>query len=262
MVSTLLLTEETSPFDSRDILIESVNHPSLSYPTTLDLRKDMPPVWDQGTDGPCSSYAAAAIKCWQEKKDYGLTKPLSKYFLYNIRPNKPQAGMNPRMTMQLLQKWGIPLDSSFIPRKMKDFESIPQWVLDEAANHKIIGYAKINTIEGLKKSLSVNGPAYIALPVYNSNYQFFIPQHKDNMIGGHAAVIVGYDKNGFIIRNSWGRSWGQQGHTIYHYKDFGIHMEIWTTIDDKSSELIQNKPVVKKDRQGVFNIFKKIFSKS
>lgn len=259
MINKELLTEETSPFDSRDIIIESVTHPALTYPAVLDLRPDMPPVWDQGVDGPCSSYAAAAIKCWQEKKDYGLTKPLSRYFLYNIRPNKPQKGMNPRMTMKLLQKWGIPLERSFNHRRMKNLEDIPQSVLDEAANHKIVGYAKINTIEGLKKSLLVNGPAYIALPVYNNSYQFFIPQRRDKMLGGHAAVVVGYNREGFIIRNSWGINWGQRGHCTYYYKDFGVHMEIWTAIDDKSSAVNTHKNNKSENRQNIFSIFKRIF---
>ena len=29
--------------------------------------------------------------------------------------------------------------------------------------------------------------------------------------GGHAVALVGYDQNRFIVRNSWGRSWGDNG---------------------------------------------------
>lgn len=261
MVSLDLLNEQSSPFDSRDIVIESINHPKLQYPATLDLRQDMPKVWDQGIDGPCSAFAAAAIKCWQEKKNYGLTEELSPYFVYNLRPNKPQAGMYPRSTMKILQEYGIPLRKSFNPRKMKDIKQIPESIFVEAANHKIIGYAKINTIEGLKKSLYMNGPAYIALPVYNGDSQFFIPRRGNKMLGGHAAVIVGYNKSGFIIRNSWGRDWNGDGHTIYYYKDFGIHFEIWTSIDDTSSQPIPGKNIrKKKDRKGILGLFKKIFN--
>ena len=84
-----LLNIETSEFDVRDLTIESINHPLFDYPTEVDYRGDLPTAWDQGSDGPCSSYAAAAIKTWQELKDYGSTERLSKYFLYNLRVNKP-----------------------------------------------------------------------------------------------------------------------------------------------------------------------------
>ena len=49
-------------------------------------------------------------------------------------------------------------------------------------------------------------------------------------------TVIGYTKEGFIIRNSWGVFWGDKGYCIYPYSDWGAHYEIWTTIDDKSSE--------------------------
>lgn len=35
--------------------------------------------------------------------------------------------------------------------------------------------------------------------------------------GGHAVVIVGYNHNGFIIKNSWGEEWGTDGYAVVSF---------------------------------------------
>ena len=37
---------------------------------------------------------------------------------------------------------------------------------------------------------------------------------------GHAVVVCGYNKDGFIIQNSWGRDWGDNGFGLIRYEDF------------------------------------------
>lgn len=39
-------------------------------------------------------------------------------------------------------------------------------------------------------------------------------KRTDNSQGGHAVLIVGYDKEGLYIQNSWGTSWGSKGFAI------------------------------------------------
>lgn len=263
MINTEQLNIEASGHDNRDLIIESINNPRFEFPKELDLRDDMPKVWDQGVDGPCSAYAVSAIKSWQEYNDYGNKEPFSRFFVYNLRKNYPAKGMTPRDTMKILHKYGIPYRSSF-KRRWNEVSEIPQEVLTEALNHKILGYARIMTIDGLKKSIYKNGPAYIAMPVYNEGDEFWKAQHGQRPIGGHAAVIVGYNQHGFIIRNSWGYEWADNGHSIYKYEDFGMHYEIWTTIDDKSSEaVIPAKELIrerkKANRRSIIEIIKSLF---
>ena len=38
--------------------------------------------------------------------------------------------------------------------------------------------------------------------------------------GGHAFIIVGYNRDGFIIQNSWGRTWGSGGFAVLSYEDW------------------------------------------
>ena len=47
-----------------------------------------------------------------------------------------------------------------------------------------------------------------------------MPTEKDNILGGHAVMAVGYDndKEVFIVRNSWGVNWGDQGYFYMPYE--------------------------------------------
>lgn len=259
-----LLNEIPSPLDPRDVTIEEIIKEKgviIELPKIVDYRKDLPSAWDQMVDGPCSAYSAAAIKQYHEFKNYKLKKELSKRFVYILRKNFPAKGMFARDTMDILLNYGIPLEKTFKYR-FKKKEDIPQEVYTEASNHKILAYAKIDSLDGLKVALYQNGPCYIAFPVYSNEMDFW-KQKNNTLLGGHACVVVGYNEEGFIIRNSWSYTWGDKGHTIYPYKDWGIHYEVWTLIDDPTSIEIIKKKV--KEREGLFkkltkfvkNVFKK-----
>lgn len=48
----------------------------------------------------------------------------------------------------------------------------------------------------------------------------FVPSNPSEAWAGHAVQIVGYDDTGFIIKNSWGTEWGEQG---YGHVSFDYH---------------------------------------
>ena len=45
-----------------------------------------------------------------------------------------------------------------------------------------------------------------------SNGMVPMPSANENQVGGHCMLMVGYTKTHFIIRNSWGAGWGDQGY--------------------------------------------------
>lgn len=234
-----------SPRDDRDWNSEAIFDTSSKLPKVFDMRKKLNPPKNQGYQGTCAAHVAACMKEWQERKDVGFRGEMSAQFVYNNRQNQLTTGMYGRDVMNILRNIGCCTEETYPYETIENSTEISKAVYDEAANYKIKSYARVNTIESLKRALIVNGPCYISFPVYNySNYMW--RQHKgEKKLGGHAMTVVGYDKKGFLIRNSWGIFWDMDGYCHYPYSDWGCHYEIWTTIDDASY-----KPPAKK---GIFS---------
>lgn len=97
---------------------------------------------------------------------------------------------------------------------------------------KIKDYALVKNIAALRKAVVSNGPCVGALPVYDTGKESFWKSGTGcrDILGYHAISIVGYNKKGFILRNSWGSSYGEKGYAILPYDEFGQFVEIWTII--------------------------------
>jgi C1A family cysteine protease len=233
-----VLNIEKSPVDERDFIAESIYSPEVDVPRFLDLRPFLSPVVNQGPQGTCSAQVAKVMKEYQEYKLQGLTGDealMSAQFVYNFREEPNYEGMTPRETMKILQKTGICRELIYPYGTIQYPSNIPQIAIDDAQNFQIEAYAQIDTQEGLKKALVKDGVCYICFPVYNESSRMWKPDQGQENMGGHAMAVVGYNSKGFIIRNSWGVQWGDNGHTIYPYEDWGAHWEIWTTLDMKSA---------------------------
>ena len=229
-----------SPDDPRDWVAESI-YPAkseLDLPKELDLCKDLQPVRSQGRQGTCAAQTAACMKEWQEKKDVGLSEHFSPQFIYNNRENYPSGGMYGRDVMKILTNIGCCREIYFPYGVDKNKNTTSETAEKDAKNYKISSYATVNTIEGLKTALYKNGPCYISFPTYSdAGDTFWKPQHPTaERTGGHAVTVVGYNKKGFILRNSWGSDWANKGYVTFPYTDFGMQWEIWTTIDGNSPE--------------------------
>lgn len=249
-----------SPHDSRDWLYDNyLNQTNYSLPNILDYRTNLLPVRNQDNQGSCFAMSAACMKEYQEKQDYGLNEYLSPQFFYNIRGNlydnnkQNDEGMYGRNVMKLLMKYGICSENLYSYGRIQYKDKIPESCFKDAENHKIKGYGRVLSIEALKYSLKYNGLCLIVFPIYNYGPEMWIKNENDKFLGGHAMTIVGYLEKCFIIRNSWGPDWADNGYSYYFFSDWGAHWEIWTTIDINGSKKLkfaspQPSPLVNPNR--------------
>lgn len=241
-----------SNYDERDIIFENLQQTKtrltsigteimteakttkkkqLLFPDELDLRNKLLSVRHQGTKTTCIAFCCATLLEFRNNIDSDFCEYLSPSSIYYFRYKGNNYKQNCRDFMKLLNKRGLISERFFPYDPVNHPKKFPENVLKSEHLYTINNYAKVLTIDGLQESLYNYGPALIAFPVYN-NFPQFWRKTSSKPLGGHSAVVVGYIKEGFIIRNSWGHTWGAQGYVIYPYEDWGSHWEIWTCIDN------------------------------
>jgi C1A family cysteine protease len=184
------------------------------------------------------------MKELQEKKDVGLNSYMSPEFIYDNRTNYPSEGMYCRDVMDILSNKGVCFEEIYpYASADKPASDIPQVAKDVAIKFKIKSYAMVSSVDELKTALAASGPCLIAFPCYNSSMTFWMPSKAGEALrGGHAVLIVGYTKDSFIVRNSWGTSWGDKGYTYYPFTQWGAQWECWTAVDDASPKDVPLPP--------------------
>ena len=206
--------------------------------------------------GNCVAFASVAgVKEFQDKKEYHKLIRLSPRFLYNLCKKFDgipfEDGTYPRVAMKVLLNYGVCHESfwPYIPLK----KSFPRKGADkDAIKFKIKAYARIKSQLEMKRSLLINGPFVAGVEVFDSWFtkkvesSGFIPmpKPKEDLAGGHAICIVGYDDKTsiFKFKNSWGASWGSAGYGYLPYE----YMKKYSSDAWSATDLIENpKALVK-----------------
>ena len=187
---------------------------------------------------------------YYEKKSFGIYINGSRLFLYkatrNLAGDKGDTGAEIRTTIGTMVTLGI-CPEKYLPYDISKFDEEPSSLCYALAeNYKAVKYVRLDELNITKPTLLYNIKANIAsgLPsifgftVYSSISQagstgnIPFPNPGETVEGGHAIVAVGYDDNliitnenskrstkgAFIIRNSWGTSWGDKGYGYFPYQ--------------------------------------------
>ena len=233
-----ILCSPLSTYDPKDFIFE--NHfkkKKISLPKILDYRLFLKKVRNQSNYGSSVAFSLACIKEFYEKRTINFTSNFSPMFIYDNRKDKSINGLSCREGIQILNKKGIVSERNY-PFLKDDNKRINLLknndTFKKAKPYRIFSYSKIITLEGLKRALYYTGPCLIMMPVYNYDEKPWIPEHDEEPCKGFQCfTVVGYNKKSFILRNSWGSGWGDNGYCYYDFKNFGYHNELWCIINKK-----------------------------
>lgn len=223
-------------YDGRDLLAAVGDVP---LPSRVDLRETqlLPPIEDQGNLGSCVAHAATAAIEYLERRSATADVERSRLFVYygarEIEGTiKEDAGCQIRDAFKVLNKLGAP-DEALWPYNPRKFRTKPTKVAyANAALSRLFKYqrVKVNTL-AIKQTLAQSLPVVIGVDLYASfesdavaaSGEVPLPTHAEETIGGHAMLAVGFDdaQQAFLVRNSWGKTWGQQGYCWMPYAYVG-----------------------------------------
>ena len=238
--------------DHRDL--KKVYQPSEipRYHPNVDLRKYVGHIYNQGELGSCTANALCAAYGLDLTKQssypsggYYYFNPSRLFLYYNTREYEgttySDAGASIRDTVKALNRQGVckETDWPYIIRKYT--KKPPARCYEAAEGNNLCKYERLNQdIDQLRACLNDKCPFVFGFKVYPS----FHNQKRGNMrmpfrsersqepLGSHAVVAVGYDDRSkrFILLNSWGRRWGDNGYFYMPYnfiKDPSMCHDFW-----------------------------------
>ena len=218
--------------DSSVVVTEEDMATTNDLPASFDWRsvngRDFTtPIRNQARCGSCVAFAAIGVLETQINVSNGkpsLDLDLSEQDLF-ARIGGCESGSLPFFANSTLKSSGVPDESCFpyASGRLGEDQSQSLACKDRAARVlKVTGTRSLGASEA-KKALQA-GPLMTTMTVYE-DFMFYtggVYQYvSGKALGGHAVTIVGYDDaaGAWIVRNSWGESWGEGGYFRIKYAD-------------------------------------------
>ena len=209
---------------------------SWTYPERCDLRRPWWNVGDQLTTSSCVGWAATDGVLRWHLAERGLIRPqdeLSPWLTWmaaketDADPESTVAddhsGVTLKAALDVLRKYGAVHASEF-PFDHEQFRAkypSPEFA-ELAAKLRIKAYYRVMNDNNcdpnhLRMWIARQGPV-LALVDVDSQWvresEHVFEEHGEETGGGHAVAIVGYTQTHFVIRNSWGTDFCDQGYVL------------------------------------------------
>lgn len=203
-------------------------------PKKVDLRKIYAKVYNQGQLGSCTANSISmAFDFNRIGEGQKPITPSRLFIYYNERAMEgtisQDAGAEIRNGIKSVAKTGV-CSEKIWPYAVRKYKTKPPTkAFNDATNNTLKEYLRLdNTKLAVLKSCLAEGFGFVfGFAVYESFESDVVaktgmmpmPKKTEKNFGGHAVFCVGYDdsKQRFIVRNSWGPSWGDGGHFYMPY---------------------------------------------
>jgi C1A family cysteine protease len=227
-------------------------------PAVVDMREACPPVYDQGQLGSCTAFAWGKGMGEFLARKKGDKTPLSALFLY-VEELKMEnhlgqdAGAESMETGgKVLTQFGdctdaelpylSPIDQMNPAKIKKALSTLPNDAQHKSAlKYRATKTTPVNDLAAAKTELAAGHPVAMGIMIYESfqtptvNQTGMVPvpdTDKEQLLGGHAVLAVGYDdaKQVLIMRNSWSTKWGDKGYFYlpYGYMNKDLVLDCWS----------------------------------
>ena len=219
---------ETRP-DTAD-LRDRLYRPSLKIlKRSINNRKNVPKMLDQGSSGAGTGFALAAVLNYlsynslvpegRDKKKFTGVSPWMIYGTakkYDRWTGEEYSGTSSRGALKAWSRHGVcPEDQESCA--WPDAEAI----LAPPGVYYRVEHSDLNTVHA---ALNEVGVIYASLAVHHGWDEAdsgIVPFNPDfPIVGGHSIALVGYDQEGLLFQNSWGEAWGAGGFGKISYDDW------------------------------------------
>lgn len=241
----------------RPNVVNEFSHPvssplrSTANPDKFDWREKnvATKVKNQGGCGSCWAFGSTEVLESHYAIATGKLVVLAPQAYVNCAPNPNDCGGTggcegsiPELAFNWSATKGMPLESD-LPYKGRDAPCAPY-----KAAVKNSGYTKLpeNDVDALETAVATIGPMAVNVAANWMSYGGGIYSggcSSNNCVLDHIVALYGYDKAGegyWIVRNSWGASWGEKGYIRLSKKNDAI-----TYTDKRPGDGVACKPFPK-----------------
>jgi C1A family cysteine protease len=179
--------------------------------------------------GACWAFAAVgALESYVMLRTHspGLDIDLAEQFLLSCETTGGCGGGSGWTAASILHDTGVP-EEACLPYTADDASPCSQRCGDWEQQLRTIsgfeqlfgntgGLSQAEIVDTLKSAVATYGPLWTSMQVYDDFYAYgsgIYAYTSGGYRGGHAVILIGFDDAAecFIVKNSWGRNWGESG---------------------------------------------------
>ncbi|MBW4418504.1 MAG: C1 family peptidase [Myxacorys californica WJT36-NPBG1] len=218
--------------DSNDKKYSASRDRREPLPSKIDLRSYLTPVENQGDTNSCTANAMAGAYEYLANRLLNRSDDVSRLFIYyNARELDGDVAIDEgtylKSCIKVLRKHGACSEATWAFNPAQILEQPPTEAYEEAANFVIEDAYRVKVdLYEMQSCLADGYPFAFGLQLFSSfqaaGSNGLVPMpdpDNEKHDGGHAMLCVGYSDPDqvFIVRNSWGEEWGEQGYCYIPY---------------------------------------------